>query len=219
MPTLHVHLDESGDLRFRPTSTKFYVFTVAWTYDPAPLARAITTLRFQLLKQGHNLRTFHASEDKQVNRDAVVDLLAAHPDWHFAAVVVEKAKVFEDLRPPHRFYPQFASSALKYIFHRHVRSETKNILVFTDTLPVKEHREAAEKAIKTTCRRELPESIGFHSYHHPSHSNAWIQVVDYCSWAVFKKWEHGDLRTYDRLKHRMIEPELDALHRGEVRFY
>ena len=219
MPTLHVHLDESGNLTFKPTGSPYYIFTAAWTYEPAPLAQALSELRFSLLKQGHNLHRFHATADKQVNRNAVVQLLSQHDNWWFAAVVIEKSKVYPELREPHRFYPEFAGSVLKYIFHRHVAPETDGVLVFTDTLPVQRFREAAEKAIKITCRRELPDTIGFRSYHHPAASNCWIQVADYCSWAVFKKWEHGDRRTYEQLQHRLAEPELDALKMGSVRFY
>ncbi len=171
------------------------------------------------MKQGHDLHRFHAAEDKQINRDAVVQVLAQHGGWHFAAVVVEKAKVYPHLRVPHRFYPEFASSVLKYIFHRHVAAGTGTVLVCTDTLPVHERREAAEKAIKTACKQELPRGTRFESYHHPSASNAWLQVADYCSWAVFKKWERGDTRTYDLISHRLAEQELDALRHGAVRHY
>ena len=50
-------------------------------------------------------------------------------------------------------------------------------------------------------------------------SNPWIQVADYCSWAVFRKWERADARTYDQLVQRIAEPELDALRKGTVRHY
>ena len=95
----------------------------------------------------------------------------------------------------------------------------RDVLVFTDTLPVNERRKAAEKAIKTTCRHELPDEIRFESYHHPSASNLWLQLDDYRSWAVFKKWEQGDTRMYDQLRHRLSEPELDALRLGTVKLY
>ena len=219
MPTLHVHLDESGNLTFKPTGSRYYVFTAAWTYEPAPLAAAITSLRFSLLKAGHNIPGFHATQDRQQNRDAFVERLSHDELWAFAAVVIEKSKVYPDLREPHRFYPEFAASVLKYVFRRHLRSDTDTVLVFTDTLPVNKLREAAEKAIKTACRKELAATIRFESYHHPSSSNPWIQVADYCSWAVFKKWEQRDTRTYDLLSHRLAEPELDALRKGSIYHY
>jgi len=219
VPTLHIHLDESGDFNFKRAGTRYYVFTAAWTYDPAPLAARLTALRFALLKTGHNVPAFHAAEDKQANRDEVVKALAEHSEWRFAAVVIDKPKVYPHLYAPHRFYPEYAASVLKYIFHRHVQERTTNVLVFTDTLPVKAKRDAAEKAIKTTCRRELPDGIRFDSYHHPAASNAWIQVADYCSWAVFKKWEQADTRTYNKLRDRLAEAELDALRAGTVLHY
>src|SRR5262245_57189893 len=163
---------------------------------------ALIALRFALLKKGHDLHRFHATEDKQLNRDAVVTALAGFAGWKFAAVVIEKAKVYPELRSPHRFYPEFASSVLKHVFRRHLAPGTDTVLVFTDTLPVHKRREAVEKAIKTACRQELPKATHFESYHHPSASNHWLQVADYCSWAVFKKWEQGDTRTYDLLSHR-----------------
>lgn len=124
LATLHVHLDESGNFHFRPKGSKYFIFTAAWTYDPAPVARDLTALRFSLLKQGHNLQRFHTSEDRQVNRDAVVDVLTRHANWQFGAVVVEKAKVYPKLYPPHRFYPEFAVSMFKFIFHRFIAPET-----------------------------------------------------------------------------------------------
>ena len=72
MSTLHIHLDESGDFRFTPKGSKYYVFAAVWTFQPRELATSVTNLRFSLLKQGHNLPCFHAAPDQQRNRDAMV---------------------------------------------------------------------------------------------------------------------------------------------------
>ena len=106
-------------------------------------------------------------------------------------MVIEKAKVYPDLRPPHRFYPRFAASVLRYVFRRHLQAGTSTVLVFTDTLPINKRREAVEKSIKTVSRHELQAETRFESYHHPSATNPWLQVADYCAWAVFRKWEQG----------------------------
>lgn len=206
-------------MTFKPSGSRYYVLTAAWTYDPPGLAGDLNRLRFSLLKQGHDLHRFHATEDKQVNRDAVVSALARHAGWSFAAVVIEKAKVYPDLRPPHRFYPRFAASVLRYVFRRHLQAGTSTVLVFTDTLPINKRREAVEKSIKMACRHELQAETRFESYHHPSASNPWLQVADYCAWAIFRKWEQGDTRTYNLLRHHLAEPEVDALQGGAVRYY
>src|SRR6267142_1785133 len=118
MPTLHVHLDESGDWTFNPKGSRYFVLTVAWTYDPQPLASALTALRFGFVAQGNNIESFHASPDKQSVRNAVVQTLLAHPTWQFASVVLEKCKINPSLYSPERFYPQFAGTLLKFLFPR-----------------------------------------------------------------------------------------------------
>ena len=44
--------------------------------------------------------------------------------------------MYPDLRVPHRFYPEFASSVLKHVFRRHLAPGTDTVLVFTDTLRI-----------------------------------------------------------------------------------
>ncbi|HEX2482903.1 MAG TPA: hypothetical protein VHQ69_13580 [Methylomirabilota bacterium] len=100
------------------------------------------------MKQGPDLDRFHATTDKQVNRNAVVRVLSTRENWRLAAVVIEKSKVYPEFGEPHHFYPQFAGSVLKYVFHRHVADGTDSILVLTDTLPVQRFRDAVEKALK-----------------------------------------------------------------------
>jgi hypothetical protein len=217
--TLHVALDESGDLSFNPSGSKYYVFAVTWTYDPAPVPKALTRLRFSLLKQGHDIQAFHAHEDQYTTRDSVIEALTSHDNWWFAAIVVEKAKVNPIIRDPHRFYPKFASMVLRFVFKGGRRPGTKTVLIFTDALPMKWRRESVEKAIKKACRADLPSTVRFESYHHSRASNAWIQVADYCSWTVYRKWQHDDPHFYDRLKYRLPRTELDVLARGDTFYY
>jgi len=217
--TLHVSLDESGDFTFSARGSKYFVFAVAWTYDPEPLAKALNGLRFSLNKLGHGLEAFHATEDKQANRDAVVRHLAADANWKFAAAVIEKSKVNPSIRDELRFYPKFASTVLKFVLRGCVEVGTSRVIVYTDRLPVQKKKRAVEKAIKTTCREECGSSMPFEVYHHHRASNCWIQVVDYCSWAVFKKWERGDSRTYDQIRSRIQAPELPVFAAGDQTHY
>lgn len=219
MPTLHIALDESGDLNFSPSGSRYYIFAAAWTYDPAPFAHALTELRFSLLKQGHDLVAFHATEDRQAHRDAVVDILAGTDHWRFAAIVVDKPKVHPTLREPEKFYPRFALMVLRFILRGRLYPQADRVLIFTDSLPVKRRRETAEKAIKTACRAELLDTMPFYSYHHHRASNCWIQAADYCSWAIYRKSQSGDARTCVRLQPRLARPELDVLREGAVTYY
>lgn len=219
MATLYVYLDESGNLDFSPTGSRYYVFAAAWTLNPAPLANKLTNLRFGLQKNGYDLQAFHATDDKQEHRNAVVTAMISEDEWKYAAIVLEKAKVNPSIREPKKFYPKFAIMPLRFIFRGVVRPTTSKVMVYTDVIPISKHRDSVEKAIKTACRRDLPDDISFLVYHHDKKSNKWLQVVDYCSWAVFRKWEGNDDRTYSQLKPRLAKPELEVTGRGEDIYY
>jgi hypothetical protein len=221
MPTLHIHLDESGDWAFNKKGTRFFVLATAWTYDPQPLADDLTRLRFGLVRKGWNIDAFHASPDKQPIRDVVTKTMLAQKNWHWAAVVIEKCKVNPTLREPHRFYPKFAGSLLRFIFRGSLRSPTERVLVYADSMPIgnRAKREGVIKAIKTTCASDLDASVEHHIFSHRLPSNAWIQVADYCCWSVFKKWESDDARAYTELTPRLRATEMNITARGDQTKY
>lgn len=174
MSTLHAHLDESGDLNFSPAGTKHYVFAAAWTYSPSNLAARLSHLRFQLLKDGHDLARFHATEDIALVRNRVTGILRRYTGWHFTAAVIEKAKVRPEFYDPVRFYTHLASMPLRYALRR-IRSDTKNVVIYSDHPPSqleRKQRELINKAIRHAANSELPDGVHFVAYHHPSASNA-----------------------------------------------
>jgi len=178
-------------------------------------------VRHGLLKTGVDICHFHAAEDKQSTRDAVVGVLVGHGAWRFASVVVQKNKVYEPLREPTRFYAKFLTSALRFVLRGRVHAGTSCILIYTDRLPTtkRANAKAFEKAVKLECAADLPKGFPAYMYHHPSESNYWLQATDYACWGVQRKWELDDLRTYNSLVPHLAAPELDALAIGTRTFY
>jgi hypothetical protein len=87
--------------------------------------------------------------------------------------------------------------------HRQVdAAEMQKILEDEDGAP--EVREPQDFDAKTV-------SIPYCVYHHAGASNSWLQVADYCAWAIQSKWEHNDVNPLGRLKRRMLAPEFDVL--------
>jgi hypothetical protein len=175
-------------------------------------------LRFGIVKQGHDLQSFHACEDQQAHRDAVVTALLKHAAWRYAAIVIEKRKVNPSIRDPLDFYPKFASILLSFVFRGSVMNSAHQVLVFTDTLPFAKHKKAVEIAIKKAANKELG-GTPFHVFHHRRESNIWLQAADYCAWAVYRKWESSDERTYGQLVHRLAKTEIDICSRGDGMTY
>lgn len=222
MATLHIHLDESGDWNFTPKSpSRYLILTMAWTYDPLPLATDLTSLRFSIIKAGDVIESFHASEDKQAVRDLVVAAMVRRKTWSFASVVLEKRKINPVLYDAHRFYPTFAGALLRFVLKGSaLQPGTHKVLVFADTLPmIKSKREGVLKAMKQTCASCLPKSVEHHVLSYRRESNKWLQVADYCCWAVARKWERSDTRTYIQLLSRLDRSELVITDRGDGRTY
>jgi hypothetical protein len=51
-----------------------------------------------------------------------------------------------------------------------------------------------------------------------SNSDPCLQVVDYCAWAIQRKWEHGDVRSYNLISKR-ITYEFDLWKHGTTHYY
>lgn len=221
MPTLHIHLDESGDWNFNPRGSKYYVITAAWTFEPRQLANTLTKLRYGFVKQGLSIEGFHAAPDKQATRNAVVAAMLADDSWSFAAVVMEKRKINPVLRDPHKFYPKFAGALLRFVLSGSRLRGASHALVYADTLPMDTNakREGTLKAIRSVCSDRLPSGVDYHVYSHCHQSNAWIQAADYCSWSIQRKWERADTLTYQVLAPRMQATELVITDGGDGTAY
>ena len=103
-------------------------------------------------------------------------------------------------------------------FQRTRKSKVQEVIVITDTIPVRKKAKAIEKAVKTTLANMLPEQVRFRVLHHASKSSFGLQVADYCNWAIFRKWERGDTRSYDLISSRVLS-EFDLFKTGVRNYY
>lgn len=208
--------DESGNLDFSPSGTRYYIFGALTTGDPAPLSHPLSDTRYKLIADGIEIERFHATEDRQETRDQVYQILSQVGGFEFDCIIIEKQKVNPILYDPSRFYPQFANYLLQYVFNRHCELDER-IVVITDTLPVKKKRKAVEKAFMIYIRKNLGRRP-FTVLHHSSASHACLQAADYCNWAIHKKWKDKELRPYKEIQ-KFIRSEFDILKSRDEYFY
>lgn len=191
---VYLFFDESGNLDFGPSGTRYFCVGTLATRDPAALERALGALRYALLAEGVELEAFHAAEDRQAVRDRVFAAMAGVGGFDVDALVVEKAAVPADLRDEARFYPECAERLLAPVFARYA-DPRERVVVVTDRLPLKRTKQAVEKAFKLFIRRRLGDRP-FSVVHHASAAHAGLQAADYALWAVYRKWQGGDERSY-----------------------
>lgn len=216
MGILYIFVDDAGDYDFKPQKTKYLIWGATTMVDnPHALYTPLSQLKDELNTNGVDIDRFHASEDGQWIRDKVFKILTK-PEIVFENdfVITEKRKANPSIRDVRILYPKMASYLLRYISNRY-RAVDK-IIIFTDTLPRKK-REAIEKALKANIRRFL-HNKEFHIYHHSSRSNFGIQAIDYCAWAVFRKWERNDLRSYHLIQTKNMS-EFDIFQSGTTVYY
>ncbi|MBP7675536.1 MAG: hypothetical protein KBB14_04375 [Thermoanaerobaculia bacterium] len=89
---------------------------------------------------------------------------------------------------------------LKEVVGQLLTEGATEIIVITDRLPLKSRRGAIEKAIKQTLAKVLPRGTSYRVLHHASMSASLLQAADYCNWAVFRKAERADDRSYSLIE-------------------
>lgn len=217
--TLYLFIDEAGNLDFSPTGTKYFLLTSVSQERPFEMYDDLTQLKYNLIEQGLDIEYFHASEDKQKVRDSVFNIIKKYlTKLRLDSLVVEKRKTGSALQVDERFYPEMLGHLLKYVIEKYDLSVVKQVLIFTDKIPLNSKREAIEKAIKTTLKHKLPPGVIYKTFHHSSRSNFNLQIADYCNWAVYRKWESADERSYQYIK-EFLKSEFDIFRSGKTYYY
>jgi len=197
--------------------SKFFVLTTVLFRDHGALQADLQELRHDLAAEGYDLRRgFHASEDPQRIRDRVFDVLSRH-DFCVDATVFEKAKANPSLR---RDEVEFYGSAWFLHLRQVLPSRclpAPEVLVVAAEINVSAKREAYLTSIRRAMRRVSPETA-YEAAFWPASSDLCVQAADYCSWAIFRKWERGDLRSY-RLIAERIDREYDMFASGGTRYF
>jgi hypothetical protein len=217
--TLYVFLDEAGNFDFSPTGTKYFMLGSIALQRPFGFSAPLSELKLDLLEAGLEIERFHATEDKQPTRDKVFEIITRNlSEIRIDSTIVEKRKTGPALRVDCRFYPELLGYHLRYVLQGYALSDFTKVVVITDAIPVSGKRKAIEKAIKGVLATKLPRGVDYLVLHHESKSNIGLQVADYCTWAIYRKWDRGDDRS-QRLIASKIQSEFDFFRRGTTFYY
>lgn len=212
-PTFYVFIDESGDFNFSPNGTKYFTLTALSAVRPFPWEGPLTALKYDLLETRLNLEYFHAAEDRQQVRNQVFEIIGQHlAHSRLDSVIVEKRKTGPELQSLEQFYPRMLGYLVRHVMSE-LAPENEQIVIVTDRIPVRAKRAAVEKAIKAALASMLPAGSSYFLLHHDSKSCGSLQVVDYCNWAIYRKWKDGDLRSYNVIA-PAVQSEVEIFRRG-----
>ena len=218
MTRAFVFADEAGDFAFKRgdnASRYFIVCTVR--LDDCNIGADLLSLRRDMVWRGDPVGPhFHATTDKQVIRDQVYDLLAKE-DFRVDATILEKAKAQPQTRVHKGTFYQYAwFYHLKGVGPTLLRDKTE-LLVSAAAIGTKKGQaiftNAVNKVVQQTIQRQQ-----WRTCFPPAAADPCLQIADYCAWALQRKWERGDERSYDLIK-KKIATEYDLWRRGTVHYY
>ena len=219
MGRVHVFADEAGNFDFspQPGASRYFILTTV-TMDDFGAGDALLSLRRQLAWEGHRQGTddFHATEELQAVRDRVFAELV---QWNFQVdcTVLEKRKALPHLAADDVKFYRMAW----YLHFKHVAPlvarRGDELLVMGASLGTKKKRANFHQAIEDVVDRAT-NGVDFRTVSWSGASDPCLRVADYCCWALQRKWERGDERSYDLIRPK-IRSEFDAFRKGSKLYY
>jgi hypothetical protein len=201
-------MDESGDLGFdfrKKGTTRYFLITFLFVRNKRPVEKCVRKVLTGLQKKlKYRGKVLHAYHEKPVTRLRLLRCLA-EKDIHVITISLNKCKVYTKLQEEKAvLYNYVTNILLDRIFTRKLipvegkikliasKRETNKFLNanFKDYL---ENQAANSHGIDLTV--EIKTSFKEKS----------LQVVDFVSWAIFRKHEYGDYDYYKIIKKTIVE--------------
>lgn len=216
-----IFADEAGDFEFaRKPNVSRYFIACAIKLDSCELGHDLLRLRRDLLWDGVEIPDyFHATKDSQYVRDRVFALLNEH-EFEVYAQILEKSKAQQQIRESrHRFYKHAWYYLFRSTMPRIIKGLDDQLMVTTASIGVKKGQADFSEAVRDVLEQTQKIDAGsWRASFCSSASDPCLQAADYCTWAIQRKWERGDLRSYDLIRHK-IKYEYDLWARGSKHYY
>lgn len=216
MADRYVFADEAGNFDFSrgPGASRYFILCTV-TSAHCRIGDALLSLRRDLGWRGLHLdRVFHATEDPQPVRDEVFSLLA-DMDCRIDATILEKSKAQAHLKDQARLYKMAWYLHFKQLaWHM---SSSDRLFVAASSLGTKKARHALHAAVDEVVLQLSPCSSHRVAFW-PADSDPCLQVADYCTWAIQRKWEREDERSHALIAAK-IRTEFDVWRLGATDYY
>jgi len=214
---VHVFADEGGNFDFsrRKGASRYFILTTV-TLANCTIAEDLLALRRQLAWDGHELtQEFHATEDQQAVRDAVFGVLAGH-EFQVDATIFDKSKTQPHLQNEAGFYKLAWSYHFRNLAPR-ILAPNDELFVVAAALGTRRLRAIFRQAVDDVVSQGIGPAR-FRTQFWPAASDPCLQVADYCCWAVQRKWEGGDDRSYVLIRDKIVS-EYEMFNRSSTTYY
>lgn len=213
--TLFVFVDESGNLDFSPSGTKYYVLAAVVTTNPILSATKLQQLKYDHLENGDDIEIFHASEDKQNIRNCVISAIKEMQGMvsvHY--IYAQKNKTNPSIQNGAAFYAKLGAALMKFIIEYKSAGFSQVAIIFDKCLRGKEQSSFLKEVKPKLKALDKPYRIYFHRV--LSDFNG--QIADYCAWSKYISLERGEMRPITSIKN-ITESSFDLFKGGTIEYY
>ena len=210
--------DEAGDFTFNrePNVSRYFIICTVLTPN-LTLNTSLIQLRHRLVKSGKEVGDcFHATTDRQEVRDCVFELLST-ADFTFQVTICEKSKAQPQVRASKaRFYQYPWFYHFKFgVARRLMKSD--DLIVTAASIGTKKERQTYTSALNDVVGQSA-NCASWAVDFRPAVADPCLQAADYCAWAIQRKWERQDLRSFDLIKGKLTY-EYELWKSGNVHYY
>lgn len=218
MTRKHLFTDEAGDFTFqRGPNVSRYFIVCSVALDSCECGEKLLQLRRQLAWEKLPLGDgFHATSDQQVVRDRVYEALADTP-MRIDATILEKSKAYPRIRQTKEQFYQYAWYYHFKLVGPAIAKDAKELHLTTASIGTKKGQAVYTAAVNNVVQQVL-RRVSWVTTFASAQSDPCLQIADYCTWAIQRKWERGDERSYSLIKDR-IATEFDLFERGATHYY
>lgn len=205
----YIFMDESGDLGFdftKKKTTKFFIITFLFVDNKRPIEKIVRKTHSELRKK-YKKKTgvLHATKEKPLTRQRLLKNLAEREDYYIMTIYLNKKKVYTKLQDEKNvLYNYVTNILLDRIFSKGIfKNYTKIELIASK----KETNKFLNENFKNYLNSQMEEKYNVElsiKIKMPSEEKC-LQVVDFISWAIFRKYEYGDRSYYDIIKSKIVE--------------
>lgn len=181
------------------------------------ISNTLLDVKRRLVLDGDIERTkLHASEDSLPIRDEVFSIISQH-DMVIDCTVLEKAKAQPQTRVDEpTFYKYAWYYHFKHVGPRLCRPGEKT-LITAAALGDKKKRAAFKGCVNNVAQQIVSREQWEVSFIESSQDPC-LWLVDYCAWAIQRKWEMGDTKYYNAIQ-KKIATEYDLWRMGTKHYY
>ncbi|MDO8747829.1 MAG: DUF3800 domain-containing protein [Candidatus Omnitrophota bacterium] len=204
----YIFLDESGDLGFdfsKQKTSKFFVITVLFVISKRPLEKCVRTVHRGLRQKYKKIESvLHAFKEEPITRQRILRKVS-EKECAVMTIYLNKRRVYTKLQNEKAvLYNYVANILLDRIMTKQLIPISERVYLIaskreTNKFLNENFREYLKGQIKNAHRLDLHIEIKT-----PAEEKS-LQAVDFISWAIFRRLEHGDDSYYNLIKSKIVE--------------